>query len=91
VVDKSKEKELRRKRRLAKEKKKKKAIKLRPWMDEGDAAKLADHLHNCSCDMCRNPRKSKFHKGRGKKTLPEQKFEDIEREFKKEGNWSSGF
>lgn len=79
-----KDKKKRDKRRLAKEKKKKKAKKVYPWMGD-KAVKLADHLANCSCEMCKSPRKSKFHKG-DKKTMQERKFEDSVK-----GNWSDGF
>jgi hypothetical protein len=64
------------KRRLAKEKKKKKAKKIFPWMGD-EAVKLADHLCNCSCEMCRSPRSSNLHK-KEKKTMQERKFDDFE-------------
>jgi hypothetical protein len=80
-----KDKKKRDRRRREKENKKKKARKIRPYLPEGEAEKLADHLANCSCDMCKSPRKSKFHKI-DKKTMQERKFEDSAK-----GNWSDGF
>lgn len=65
------------------EKKKKKAKKVYPWMEE-EAIKLANHLHNCSCDMCLSPRKSKYHKGKDKLTMQERKFWSEIEEIRKE-------
>lgn len=86
MLDKSQEKELRRKRRVAKEKKKKKFIKIRPWLEEEEAIKLADHLCNCSCNKCQNPRKSNFHKGKEKLTMQERKFKEDLEEIKNDEN-----
>jgi hypothetical protein len=37
----------------------------------------------CSCQMCRNPRRSVFYKGKGKLTMQERKFKEI-------AGWRSG-
>ena len=37
--------------------------------------KNADHLKACSCEMCRNPRRSGWRKGKGK-TIKEQQADD---------------
>lgn len=71
-MNREQQKERRRNRRNSLAKKKDKAKKIYPWMEE-DAIKLADHLCDCSCDMCKNPRKSKFHK-KDKLTMQERKF-----------------
>ena len=54
-------------RRQQKDKKKKEAREIYPWDDE--AEKLADHIKNCSCYACRNPRRD------GEKTRQELKNE----------------
>lgn len=54
-------------RRKQKDKKKKQAREIYPWDDE--AEKLADHIKNCSCYACRNPRRD------GEKTRQELKNE----------------
>jgi hypothetical protein len=41
--------------------------------DEKDAHIEANHGKRCSCDMCCNPRHSRFHKGAGRLTLQERK------------------
>jgi len=41
--------------------------------DEKYARIQANHGKTCSCDMCCNPRHSKFHKGTGRLTLQERK------------------
>lgn len=84
ALEHQREKEKRFNRRKAKENKKKKARKIRPWLPEGEAEKLADHLCNCSCDMCKNPRKSKFHKGKDKRTMQERRFWAEIEEIRKE-------
>ena len=42
--------------------------------DEQLARRLKDHPKSCSCDMCCNPRHSKFTKGDEKLTMQERKF-----------------
>ncbi len=44
-----------------------------PYQVKEIARKLADNLHNCSCEMCRNPRHSNYNKGHGKLTTQELK------------------
>ena len=46
---------------------KQRAKAVRPWDEKGTCA---DHLAECSCHMCGNPRKH-----RNEKTIPERKFE----------------
>lgn len=82
MLTKQQEKELRRKRRNEKEKKKKKAREIYP--NDPRAEHLADNLAVCSCDMCKNPRRSKMVKGKEKLTIQERKLID-------QGNWSKGF
>ena len=60
-------------RRQQKDKKKKEARDIYPEDDE--AEKLADHLKNCSCQACCNPRK-----GWGEKTMQERRMELNEEE-----------
>ena len=60
-------------RRFEKEKRKKKARKIYHWCEKGEAEKLADHLAECSCPMCCNPRRSKLCKGKDKLTIQERK------------------
>jgi hypothetical protein len=43
----------------------------RVYPDWERAARWADHLHGCSCHMCRNPRHSHFAKGDAKFTPQE--------------------
>jgi len=68
-------------RRFEKEKRKKKARKIYKY---DGAEKLADHIANCSCSLCRNPRTSCLYKGRDKLTLQERK--EIEREEENDYN-----
>lgn len=37
----------------------------------------ADHLKACSCEMCRNPRRSKWRKNKGKTIREEQADDDL--------------
>lgn len=40
---------------------------------------VAENRHPCSCDACRNPRHSGFHKGKEKLTMQERKaYQKIE-------------
>lgn len=38
-------------------------------------ARLADNIKACSCQMCRNPRRSTFHTGVDKLTMQERRFD----------------
>jgi hypothetical protein len=69
-------------RRFQKEKMKKRARSIYKNNPEGMAEKLADHIANCSCPMCRNPRTNKFYKGKERLTLQERK--EIEKEIETE-------
>jgi hypothetical protein len=71
-------------RRREKEKRKKKARAVYKDNDIGEAEKLADHLANCSCAMCRNPRRSSLYKGNDKLTLQERK--ELEKEKEEEND-----
>ncbi len=42
-------------------------------MDPMRHAKLADHIAVCSCQMCRNPRRSTFYTGEDKLTMQERR------------------
>jgi hypothetical protein len=42
-----------------------------PDVVEG-VVKNADHLKACSCEMCRNPRRSRWYKGKEKRTRQER-------------------
>ena len=59
-------------RRLDMARKKRQARKIYKYMGD-DAVKLADHLRNCSCVLCGNPRK--YFK---KRTLQEMKFFEVD-------------
>lgn len=49
---------------------KRKAREIYPHMPD---AQWANHLKGCSCHMCRNPRRSHFHKGDQKLTMQERR------------------
>lgn len=44
--------------------------------NEKDAHIEANHGKRCSCDMCCNPRHSRFNKGTGRLTLQERKADE---------------
>ena len=44
-----------------------------PASDPKRHAKLADHMASCSCQMCRNPRRSTFHSGLDRLTMQERR------------------
>lgn len=44
-----------------------------PGLDPMRHAKLADHIAVCSCQMCRNPRRSSFYTGIGRLTMQERR------------------
>lgn len=44
-----------------------------PGLDPRRHEKLADHLAACSCQMCRNPRRSTFYTGIDKLTMQERR------------------
>lgn len=50
-----------------------KAKALRVYPDQPDAIRLADHLKNCSCILCGNPRR--FRKRAARLTLQERRVE----------------
>ena len=61
-------------RRAMRDKKVAQALRSRVCENDLERAKrLADNLAICSCSMCRNPRRSSFHKGVRKLTLQERK------------------
>lgn len=72
------DKNIRRRRRESKDKKKSRARKVYP--DSKDPHKLADHLCECSCPLCCNPRHSRLVKGKHKLTMRERRFFDREKE-----------
>lgn len=51
-------------------------VPMSPTVVEKMAHRLRDNRTPCSCDMCCNPRRSKFTHGRDKLTLQERKVLD---------------
>ena len=45
-----------------------------PELIEIRARQLRNDAKPCSCQMCRNPRRSVFYKGKGKLTMQERRF-----------------
>lgn len=69
-------------RRAEKDKKKKKAREIFPDMKCPE--KMADHLKNCSCEMCCNKRQSSWNSGEYKLTIQERKANEA---FKSNSDW----
>lgn len=60
-------------RRAALRRMKEKAARIYPWYDK--AVTLADHIKNCSCTMCGNPRRH-FGEITGQEEINELEYEE---------------